>query len=45
MIMAAGLIPLALIARVSNSSRLQELVQKLAARAWRTHDATKLREP
>ena len=45
MIVAAGLIPLALIARMSNNGKLQELVQRLGARAWQAHDNMKLREP
>lgn len=44
-IMAAGLIPLAILARMASSGRLQKLVQRLGARAWKAHDDAKLREP
>jgi hypothetical protein len=44
-IMAAGLIPLAILARMASSGRLQELVQRLGARAWQSHDEVKLGEP
>lgn len=44
-IVAAGLIPLAILARMAGSGRLQELVQRLGAKAWKSHDDAKLREP
>lgn len=44
-IIAAGLIPLAIFARMAGSGRLQELVQRLGAKAWKFHDDVKLREP
>jgi hypothetical protein len=44
-VVAAGLIPLAILARMASSGKLQELVQRLGARAWRAHDDAKLREP
>jgi hypothetical protein len=44
-VMALGLIPLAIFARMAGDGKLQELVQRLGARAWRAHDEVKLREP
>lgn len=44
-IMAAGLIPLAIIARMAGSGKLQEIVQRWGAKAMRDHDRVKTHEP
>lgn len=44
-IFAAGLIPLAILARMASNGKLQELVQRLGAKAWKAHESVKMREP
>ncbi len=40
-IIATGLIPLALLARLVASGRLTEIVQRLGAHAWKRYDTTR----
>lgn len=40
-IIATGLIPLALLARLVASGRLTEVVQRLGANAWKQYDAVR----
>lgn len=39
-IIAAGLIPLAMLARLAASGHLMEIVQRLGAKAWKAYERT-----